>query len=65
MATIVFLSKPLVSQDLICVMHLLPEMIEVVAMMNFLSEKSLFKNLIAAISAKVTPPMKYTRTFFC
>ena len=39
-------------------MQVLPLMIEVVAMMNFLSGKSVFKKRIAAISAKVTPPMK-------
>jgi len=39
-------------------MHEFPLMIEVVATMNFLSGNKVFRNLRAAISAKVTPPIK-------
>ena len=45
----------------IYVMHFLLEMIEVVAMTNLyccLLKRLLFRNLIAAISANVTPPKK-------
>ena len=48
-------------------MHLFPLMIEVVAITNLTLSLNLslwFKYLIAAISAKVTPPRKYTRIFF-
>ena len=62
----VFRLRLLIEADRICSMHFLLEMMEVVAIMNLYRPLNLLcwlRNLMAAISAYVTPPRKYTRTF--